>query len=226
AAPIAFADALLAAWNDRWPAARTALSSIPVSPQEPGDAAVHNALRALIALAFESPKEAIRYAGAAVQFSRTHVDDPVHVSRNRHLGRVLAAAALSFAGQSARGARLLLAREFRDGAPESVKALALEIDARRIDDLRERASDVYGYGLFLAALRRRLYSTEGDLHLTRKELEILVLRSQGVTAGEIARLDGVARDTVMKRQKNAVAKLGAPNILAAISEARRRGLIA
>ena len=224
AAAIAFADALLASWNDNWAAARAALGAV-VPRDEPGEAALHNALRALVELAFARVKEAVRYAGVAVQMSRPHSGDPVHVLRNRHLARVLAAAAFTFAGQTAKAARLLVGREFRSGAPESVKALAFATDAGRIDDLREAANEVYGYGLLLAALRRRLYHEDGELRLNSKEIEILVLRSQGVTVAEIARLHDVARDTIMKRQKAAVAKLEMPNILAAISEARRRGLI-
>lgn len=62
--------------------------------------------------------------------------------------------------------------------------------------------------------------------LTRRELECTLGAAAGLTDKEIAKVLGIAPDTVKKRVRNALFRLNVPRRAALVAEAMRRAIIA
>jgi DNA-binding CsgD family transcriptional regulator len=65
----------------------------------------------------------------------------------------------------------------------------------------------------------------GTTHLTVREIDVLRLVAQGMTAGAIGRARQISPRTVRKHLENAYAKMGVHDRLEAVSLCRRYGLL-
>lgn len=92
------------------------------------------------------------------------------------------------------------------------------------------ASDLEHACLLAPGLQRRLGSAEPEVppaavgRLTHRELAVLALVAQGLTAHAIAHQVGISERTVHKHLQNVYAKLGCRDRLSAVLHARRAGV--
>ena len=66
---------------------------------------------------------------------------------------------------------------------------------------------------------------DGEIQLTARQIEVLRWTADGKTSAQVARILGVSEHTVHFHVKNAIARLGAANKVAAAARATRLGLL-
>lgn len=219
------ADALWFGWNDRFDVVVKTLAAINRGNLSESARSLHGGLLALAHVALDQVSEALSLARNNAHFGVPSERDRPYEGRYRHLGRVLTSGALALLNQRTKAERLLDSRKYNNLAPHGVKELAKTLATRDFSKLVDTAPDIYGYGLYLAAVHARLDRSYRAVKLTEREVEVLELFSAGKSVKSIAVLLGRSPFTVNDRLKRAMEKLAATNLVHAIAEARRRGII-
>lgn len=93
------------------------------------------------------------------------------------------------------------------------------------NDLVSAVRAVAGGQAYLYPSLARLLAREPDTTLSARELEVLQLTSQGLTAREVGKRLGISSNTVERHRANIMHKLGVSNRAELIRYAIRRGLL-
>jgi DNA-binding CsgD family transcriptional regulator len=123
-------------------------------------------------------------------------------------------------GDTVRGRRALAPRGLRD----SSDAISLLSVAEGTPWLAAHPT-VRGYARTVSLARRRVLATQRGGDLTPSEFAVLRLLADGMSAPQIARETNRSVHTIHAHTRGIIAKLGVSGRGAAISKARRTGLI-
>jgi DNA-binding CsgD family transcriptional regulator/tetratricopeptide (TPR) repeat protein len=216
------ADALSFGWADDFDALRanaTILCEQVATTRR--ERALCHALRALAEAGLGERDEAMRSSRRAIELaSLPNGREPAYQARYRRLARGLAAATCVLIGDAVRGHRALAARGLRDSS-DAVSLLSVAEGM----EWRDAFPSVRGYAHIVTLTRKRLLAREHVSNLTPAELTILKLLADGASAPQIARQTGRSVHTIHAHTRGIIAKLGVSGRGAAISQARRIGLI-
>jgi DNA-binding CsgD family transcriptional regulator len=184
--------------------------------------ALSYALRAIAEAACGEDNEARKHARRAVAMTAHLARNKVNPYELRYLmqSRALAAAVCVFIGDKIRGRRLLESK-FMDGRLVHDITLLLDGGSWKNSDIAFR-----GASRLVSEARKAIASNErASLGLTPAELIVLRLLDDGLSAPQIAQETGRSVHTVRVHTKAIIAKFGVSGRNAALSFARRNGLL-
>jgi ATP/maltotriose-dependent transcriptional regulator MalT len=182
--------------------------------------ALASALRSLAEAALGDVPEARRSSRNAIAVASLHArGEAAFDVRYRRIARALAAATCIMIGDSVRGQRSVGGRSLRNDA--DVQAI---VRVAAGADWRTAGRRVRGYARVVAAVRASLADSI-DSPLTHAETEILGFLADGMSAPQIALELGRSVHTVRAHTRAIIAKFNVSGRGAAISHARRIGLV-
>jgi DNA-binding CsgD family transcriptional regulator len=183
--------------------------------------ALASALRSLAEAALGDVAEARKSSRNAIAVASLHVrGEAAYDARYRRIARALAAATCILIGDGVRGERSVGGRSLRrDSDVQSIVAVAGGAD------WRTAGRRVRGYARVVAAARAGV-AEANDSPLTRAETEILAFLADGMSAPVIAVELGRSVHTVRAHTRAIIAKFNVSGRGAAVSYARRAGLVA
>jgi DNA-binding CsgD family transcriptional regulator/tetratricopeptide (TPR) repeat protein len=216
------ADALSFGWAGDFDALRAnaAILVDQIAPTRRQRAFCH-ALRSLAETALGEREEAMRASRKALELaSLPQSRELAAEGRYSRLARGLAAATCLLIGDKVRGYRALAARGLRDSS--EVRSLLAVAEGTNWHDAYP---SVRGYARVVALVRERVVSSQRPSNLTPTELSVLALLADGMSAPQIARATSRSVHTIHAHTRGIIAKLGVSGRVAAISQARKSGLI-
>ena len=185
--------------------------------------AMYYALLAAAHLGSGNAQQAIASAKKGIEVARVHKADSPIERRNGFLARIVGGGVLIEAQQHAKGLRAV--RSFLQHAPDALRRLANVVAAGDYASLACQEPYLYGYGLLFKSLHRSVHYAHRHSGLTSRQIEIMQLRSDGVSVAQIAKTLKVIPATARLHLRNAAETLGASSSDEGVAIARRRGLI-
>ncbi len=216
------ADTLPYAWRNDFTAFKANATMLrDASANGRAAIALASALRSLAEVALGDVPEARKSSRNAIAVASLHArGEPAYDARYRRIARALAAAACILIGDNVRGQRAVSGRALRSDADvQGIVRVALG------SDWREAGRRVRGYAWVVAAVRERL-AAEIATPLTRAEAEVLGYLADGFSAPQIAVELGRSVHTIRAHTRAIIQKFNVSGRGAAISHARRIGLVA
>lgn len=219
--PLAFSYAIARGGSDVV-AMRTLLQVLRETPSRSrAEWALCTALIAVADAARASDDDARRNLRAAIaRLGRPAASDPAYERRDRRLARAAVAVACVLLGDDVRAARILAARESRDGDGEDLLPALM-----RSGTLDRAPLALRGIARVFAAAAERRRGLEPPAALTNAEFEVLRLLDRGWSAGRIAGETQRSVNTVYNHTRAILSKLEAARASEAVAIARERGLL-
>jgi DNA-binding CsgD family transcriptional regulator len=182
--------------------------------------ALASALRSLAEAALGDVAEARKSSRNAIAVASLHArGEAAYDARYRRIARALAAATCILIGDSVRGERSVNGRSLqRDSDVQAIVGVANGAD------WRTAGRRVRGYARVVAAVRASV-AEANDSPLTHAETEILGFLADGMSAPQIALELGRSVHTVRAHTRAIISKFNVSGRGAAVSAARRMGLV-
>jgi DNA-binding CsgD family transcriptional regulator len=183
--------------------------------------ALASALRSLAVAALGDAAEARKSSRNAIALASLHArGEAAYDARYRRIARALAAATCILIGDQVRGHRTVGGRSLRaDADVQEIVRVASGAD------WRAAGRRVRGYARVVAAVRDQIASADNS-PLTAAETEILGFLAEGMSAPQVAAQLGRSVHTVRAHTRAIIAKFNVSGRGAAISHARKIGLVA
>jgi DNA-binding CsgD family transcriptional regulator len=218
--PRAVADALPYAWSGDFSALRANAAMMRTISGARYVISVASALESLADAALADVLSARQHSRSAIALAAlpAHDEAPYEV-RYRRIARALAAATCILIGDSVRGQRAMKAKAFsQDADTMAIVAIA------EGGDWKNAPRRVRGYARVVATVRETI-SERSRCVLTSTELDVLRVLAEGHSAIEAARELERSVHTIRAHTRNIIEKFEVSGRGAAISHARKAGLI-
>jgi DNA-binding CsgD family transcriptional regulator/tetratricopeptide (TPR) repeat protein len=218
--PRAVADALPHAWNGDFAAFKANAVVMRTLPGGRSVASVASAFESLADAALGDVNSARKHSRSAIALAAlpAHDEAPYEV-RYRRIARALAAATCILIGDSIRGQRAMRAKVFSGDADA-----AAIVSLAEGGDWKTTPRRIRGYARIVAVVRDVVLARSYCV-LTPTEIDVLRILAEGRSAVEVALELHRSVHTIRAHTRNIIEKLEVSGRGAAISQARKAGLI-